>query len=75
MKTIYLDYNATTPIAKEVADEMYPYLYQHFGNPSSTHEYGQVCKIAVEKARGQVAKLLNCSCNEIVFTSGGKVQE
>jgi cysteine desulfurase len=68
---IYLDYNATTPIAKEVADEMAPFLYEHFGNPSSAHSYGSTTKKAVESARKQVALLLNCAPHEIVFTSGG----
>jgi cysteine desulfurase NifS/selenium donor protein len=68
---IYLDYNATTPIAKEVADEMAPYLYGNFGNPSSTHPYGVQAKLAVEKARQQVADAINCSSSEVVFTSGG----
>ena len=53
-KPIYLDYNATTPIAPEVADAMLPYLREHFGNPSSSHWYGQQTKKAVEHARQQV---------------------
>jgi cysteine desulfurase len=68
---IYLDYNATTPIDKEVADAMIPYLYGNYGNPSSTHEFGVTAKKAVEKARGQVAALINCTPDEIIFTSGG----
>jgi cysteine desulfurase NifS len=68
---IYLDYNATTPIAPEVAEAMEPYLYGHFGNPSSSHPYGVEARRAVEKAREQVAELLECHPNEIVFTSGG----
>ncbi len=71
MNQIYLDYNATTPIAKEVADVMRPYLDNYFGNPSSSHSYGVKTKLAVEKARLQVAKLLNCESSEVVFTSGG----
>lgn len=71
MKPIYLDYNATTPIAPEVADAMIPYLKGFFGNPSSSHFYGQEGKAAVEKARKQVASLLNCDANELIFTSGG----
>ena len=71
MNPIYLDYNATTPIAKEVADAMKPFLYDHFGNPSSAHEYGFKTKMAVEVARLQLADLLNCNYSEIVFTSGG----
>ena len=68
---IYLDYNATTPIAKEVADVMRPYLEHYFGNPSSVHSYGVKTKMAVEKARRQIAELINCDPSEIIFTSGG----
>ncbi len=71
MNTIYLDYNATTPIDAEVAKEMQPYLTSYFGNPSSTHEFGIITKKAVEKARQQLADLVNCSPNEIIFTGGG----
>jgi len=71
MKTIYLDYNATTPIAREVAEAMAPFLYEHFGNPSSSHPYGVVTKRAVETARAQVAALLGCQPVELAFTSGG----
>lgn len=71
MKTIYLDYNATTPIDPEVLAEMLPYLKKHFGNPSSSHVFGKAAKEGVEKAREKVAKLLGCSPTEIVFTSGG----
>ena len=68
---IYLDYNATTPIDKEVAEAMLPFLYGYFGNPSSTHSLGLAAKAAVEKARAQVASLIHCLPEEIVFTSGG----
>jgi len=71
MHPIYLDYNATTPIDPEVAEAMRPYLSGHFGNPSSTHWFGVQAKDAVEKARAQVADLLNCTPAEVVFTSGG----
>ncbi len=71
MKPVYLDYNATTPIAKEVADAMKPFLYEHFGNPSSGHEFGLKTKLAIEEARLQMADLLNCDFSEIIFTSGG----
>jgi len=69
--SIYLDYNATTPIAKEVADAMAPYLYGNFGNPSSSHPFGVQAKLAVENARKQVAASINAEVNEILFTSGG----
>ena len=71
MKPIYLDYNATTPIAKEVADAMRPYLDNYFGNPSSAHSFGVKTKTAIEKARSQIARLIGCKTSEIVFTSGG----
>ncbi|MCA1746248.1 MAG: cysteine desulfurase, partial [Bacteroidales bacterium] len=71
MQPIYLDHNATTPIAAEVADAMRPFLDQYFGNPSSTHSFGTQAKMAVEKARAQVASLIHCDPPEIIFTSGG----
>jgi cysteine desulfurase NifS/selenium donor protein len=70
-KIIYLDYNATTPIDERVADVMLPYLYEHFGNPSSSHIFGIEAKKGVERARAQVADMLGCKVDEIVFTSGG----
>ncbi|MBD3290744.1 selenide, water dikinase SelD [candidate division KSB1 bacterium] len=71
MEIIYLDHNATTPIAPEVADAMLPYLKEHFGNPSSYHYYGQQTKKAIQKARAEVAGLLDCKTDEVIFTSGG----
>ena len=68
---IYLDHNATTPIHPEVVEAMLPYLREHFGNPSSGHVYGQRARQAVVRAREQVAALLGCQPDEIVFTSGG----
>lgn len=68
---IYLDYNATTPIDPAVAEAMMPYILEHYGNPSSSHELGRTAQQAVEKARVQVAALLNASPDEIIFTSGG----
>jgi cysteine desulfurase len=68
---IYLDYNATTPVAAEVLEAMLPYLGGEFGNPSSSHPYGQRARQAVERARAQVAALLNARAEEILFTSGG----
>src|SRR3989339_294995 len=68
---IYLDYNATTPIDKSVAEAMLPFIHGSFGNPSSSHELGILAKEAVETARGQVAQMLGASPSEIVFTSGG----
>ncbi len=68
---IYLDYNATTPVHPEVAAAMQPFLTQHFGNPSSTHWFGLQTRQAIESARKQVAALLKCEVDEIIFTSGG----
>lgn len=71
VKPVYLDYNGTTPHDPEVMEAMRPFLENEFGNPSSSHWYGIKPKRAVENARKQVASLLNCSPDEIVFTSGG----
>ncbi len=68
---IYLDYNATTPHDPEVIEAMRPFLTDHFGNPSSSHWYGAQTRNAVDKVREQVASLLKCLPDEIVFTSGG----
>lgn len=67
---IYLDYNATTPVAPEVWVAMEPYLTREFGNPSSGHVYGQRAAKAVELARQQVASLIGAEPDEMVFTSG-----
>ncbi len=68
---IYLDYNASTPVDKEVADAMVPFLTQNFGNPSSNHAFGLNARTAIETARARVAEMLNCHPDEIVFTAGG----
>jgi cysteine desulfurase len=68
---IYLDFNASTPLAPEVVEAMRPFLTEHFGNPSSHHWAGAHAKAAVERARAQVAALLGCDPDELVFTSGG----
>jgi len=68
---IYLDFNATTPLAPEVAAAMRPYLEEAYGNPSSLHWAGVPARDAVEIARSQVAALLCCDATEVVFTSGG----
>ena len=68
---IYLDHNATTPILPEVVEAMLPYLREHFGNPSSGHVYGARARSGVARARDQVAGLLGCDPDEVVFTSGG----
>lgn len=68
---VYLDHNATTPLAPEVLDAMLPYLRDHFGNPSSGHVYGARARAAVLRAREQVAALLGAAPDEVIFTSGG----
>lgn len=65
---IYLDYNATTPVAPEVLDAMLPWLRDQFGNPSSTHPWGRRAAQAVATARHQVADLIGAQAQEIVFT-------
>jgi cysteine desulfurase len=70
-RRIYLDYNATTPLAGEVADAMSRCLAAPYGNPSSVHWAGLPARDAVETARSQVAALLCCDATEVVFTSGG----
>lgn len=71
MQKIYLDYNATTPVAPSVVEAMQPFLNQHFGNPSSSHSLGRAAAEAIEDARVQVAGLLGCAQEEVVFTAGG----
>ncbi len=68
---IYLDYSATTPVDPRVAQKMIPYLTEQYGNPASrSHSYGWTAEEAVEAAREDVAKLVNCDSKEIVWTSG-----
>ena len=68
---IYLDYSATTPVDPRVAEKMIPWLTEHFGNPASrSHAFGWEAEEAVENARAEVAKLVNCDPKEIVWTSG-----
>ena len=68
---VYLDNAATTPLAREVLDEMLPYLENEFGNPSSSHQYGRRARAGIETVRRSIARRLNCSPGEIIFTSGG----
>src|SRR5450432_781289 len=68
---IYLDYNATTPLAPEVFDAMRPYLDRHFGNASSIHAAGREARAAVDDSRDRIARLLGAKSHEIIFTSGG----
>ena len=71
MQRIYLDYNASTPIDPAVAAAMRPFLEGHYGNPSSGHWAATTAKAALESSRDQVAGLLGCHDDEVVFTSGG----
>jgi cysteine desulfurase len=70
-RRVYLDNSATTPVDPQVVEAMLPYLTDKFGNASSIHFFGQQAKAGVDKARHQVASLINARPNEIVFTSGG----
>ena len=71
IRRVYLDHNATTPVAPEVLQAMMPYLQDDFGNPSSVHTTGNRARKALETARRSVAGLLNCTARRIIFTSGG----
>lgn len=71
MRNVYLDYSATTPVKEEVLQEMIPYFTEKFGNPSSLYDKGLESKDAVDKARTQVAELINADAKEIFFTAGG----
>lgn len=71
MSKIYLDNAATTAIYPEVIAEISKVLVEEFGNPSSTHSFGRGAKVVVETARKSIAKQLNCSAQELIFTSGG----
>ncbi|MFF7793807.1 aminotransferase class V-fold PLP-dependent enzyme [Streptomyces sp. NPDC007991] len=68
---VYLDYNATTPVDPRVVDAMLPHLGHHFGNPSSSHSYGDHPRHALDQARAQVASLIGAGPDEIVFTGSG----
>lgn len=68
---VYLDHNATTPLDARVLEAMMPYFTEHHGNPSSVHRYGRVARAAVERAREQVADLVNAHPSQVIFTGGG----
>jgi len=68
---VYLDYNASTPIDPRVLEAMLPYLTQHYGNPSSVHQYGRQSRAGIETAREQVAALVAAHPSQLIFTSGG----
>ena len=71
MRKVYLDYSATTPVKDEVLQEMIPYFTQNFGNPSSLYTLGLEAKAALDKAREQVAGLINADAKEVFFTGCG----
>lgn len=71
MTRVYMDHNATTPLAEAVADRMTAVLREEFGNPSSVHHFGQRAKSVVDEARSAVAELLGGDPSEVIFTSGG----
>src|SRR5256885_16988373 len=71
MRTIYFDYNATTPLAAEVRDSMLPFLGEVYGNPSSVHHIGRRARAYLDDARDRVSRVLRCKPSEVVFTSGG----
>ena len=66
-KIVYMDHAATTPVKKEVLDEMIPYFSEYYGNPSSVYSFSNYSKLAIDKAREQVAKALHAKKNEIYF--------
>ncbi len=68
---IYLDHNATSPMHPEVADAILPFLRNPPANPSSLHRFGRMARSAIESARADVAQLLGCSSDDVIFTSGG----
>lgn len=72
---IYLDCGATTPVDPRILKKVMPFFTEEFGNPSSSHFIGEEAKIAVAKAREQIAQFLNCKSSEIIFTSGGTESE
>ena len=71
MKSVFLDYNSTTPLDAEVLSAMMPYFSEHFGNASSSHSYGQKAMHAIDMARMQVAKAIGANADEIIFTGSG----
>ena len=68
---VYFDHNATSPLHPEVLDAMLPYLREPAANASSLHSAGRLARSAIETARGQVAELINCAADAVIFTSGG----
>ncbi len=71
MDPVYFDNAATTPIDSDVLETMLPYFTENFGNADAAHQFGRNCKVAIEDAREEIARLLNAEPSEIIFTSGG----
>jgi len=71
LKTIYFDYNATTPLDPKVRDAMLPYLGEIYGNPSSVHHVGRQARALLDEAHDRAAQVFRCKPSEVVFTSGG----
>ena len=71
MRKVYMDYGATSPVDKEVLEEMIPYFYKKFGNASSIHSYGIEAFDAIEESRAKVANIIGATPEELIFTSGG----
>ncbi len=71
MRTVYFDYNATTPLDPQVREAMLPYLGEVFGNPSSVHHVGRQARAILDDGRDRAAKVLDCKPSEVIFTSGG----
>jgi cysteine desulfurase len=71
VRTIYFDYNATTPLDPQVRAAMMPYFGEVFGNPSSVHHLGRRARALLDDARDRVARLWKCKPSEVIFTSGG----
>src|SRR5205809_7602756 len=71
MRTIYFDYNATTPLDPAVREAMMPFLGGIWGNPSSVHHVGRQARAILDDARDRAARVLGCKPSEVIFTSGG----
>src|SRR5262249_48320813 len=71
MRTVYFDYNATTPLDPQVREAMLPYLSEIWGNPSSIHHVGRQARALLDEARDRATQVLSCKPSEIIFTSGG----
>lgn len=71
MRSVYFDYNSTTPLDPRVREAMLPFLGEAFGNPSSVHHIGRRARVALDEARERVARIWGCKPSEVIFTSGG----